>query len=201
MKTRLMLAAGMIMSIGLLAQNQTEVVRTDRSNDLKTMLSLDDKQYASIQKLNEKYATRRAEVRKETQNEMKALRTEREKEFEAVLTPEQKAKWETHKTEREAKRKEHQQEAVKNQQARVKRELLLSSEQAEKLFAENKAFGEKRKQLMDSKKSPADKDAFIKLRDDHKKTVQQILNEEQFKKWESMRNHRHPHRKGHHRGR
>lgn len=173
----------MVVSI-LIAQNEERGVR-NREN-MRSALSLDEKQDAAAKSINRKYATRQAELRKETRESRNALRSEREREFEALLTPEQKVKWEEIKATRVQERNQAHETAAAERQAELKSALELTDDQALKLNEANKTFAEKRKKLLEEP-GTVDGAAIKKLREEHQEAVKKVLSEEQLKKLKEMR--------------
>ena len=97
----------MISSI-MFAQSQMKdpAARAARQSEkMKSVLSLNEAQYASIRDINEKYADKysalkREEIAKKNKHaEFSTLRKDHQKEIETVLTSEQKTKWENYKAE------------------------------------------------------------------------------------------------------
>jgi Spy/CpxP family protein refolding chaperone len=82
---------------------------------MKTVLSLDDAQYASIKEIHKNYGQKHHDLNKE-----------REAEISKVLTPEQNSKWTAYKKERHERR-------VKEREDRMKSRFSLTDEQMDKL--------------------------------------------------------------------
>jgi hypothetical protein len=161
---------------------------------MKTDLALNDTQYAAIKNINEKYAAKQATLKMDSSahETFKALHQEKDKEIQAVLTPEQKTKWETFKVQRNETRKRKVTERLEGNDARMKSDLSLSDDQFTKMQAANKSFREKVKTLkgQSSGEQLRDNPEFKKLKTDHDAAVKNILTEEQFAKWMSLRSER-----------
>lgn len=198
-KKSLMFSALMMVTTIIFAQNLVKdpnefaVRQTER---MKTVLSLDDKQYASIKGINEKYAVKQSELRKDSErvkNEkhsaMSEIKREKENEVKTVLTPEQQKTWEEHKSAQAEKRKQHRGKVSERHGSRMKTALSLSDEQSEKIAQLNAEFKAKaealKKETGDGKEF--DKEGFKKLRAEREASMKQILTEEQYKKWSEMK--------------
>jgi Spy/CpxP family protein refolding chaperone len=105
MKKNLMLVGAMLISTIIFAQRES----------MKTVLSLNDAQAASIKEINTKYGQKHQDLYKE-----------REAEISKVLTPEQNTKWTAYKKERHEKR-------MKEREERMKQRYSLTDEQVQKL--------------------------------------------------------------------
>ncbi|MCW5910612.1 MAG: hypothetical protein KIT62_06030 [Cyclobacteriaceae bacterium] len=181
MKKSMMLVAGMIAGAVVFAQeNQGERRGHSPRESMKNVLMLDETQDATIRSINKKYAEDFAvlwhdstQSREEKRQEIKSLRDKREKEINAVLTPEQNEKWKAHKEARAAQQKERMKKAIEKRDARMKAELSLTDEQAEKLKAARKDYAEK----------------TAKLKAEHDAKVKSILTDEQLKKMKAKRSH------------
>ena len=174
-----------------------------RTEKMKTVLSLDEKQYAVVSRINEKYALQRSEIWKDTagtrdekRSSLRALHAAHEKEISAVLTPEQQAQWQAHKVEHAKKRKEHITQVRSNYHNRLRQTLSLTDEQSARMQEADRKFMEKLKSLRkgtDGTSKP-DRATMRKLRTEHEAAVKSILTTEQFDKWillrEEMKNKR-----------
>lgn len=171
-----------------------------QAEKMKSELSLNDTQYASIKSINQKYKDKHIAIRKDStlskenkMSKMKGLHEEREKEVNAVLTPAQSTKWKTLKKEKTAARKEEHKKEKAERDAKLKSDLSLSDDQFTKLKAANKTFHDKAKNL----KKGTDKAEFKKLHDEHDANVKNILSAEQYQKWQTMKADWKGKRKGH----
>jgi periplasmic protein CpxP/Spy len=196
MKKGLMLIMVMMISSVMFAQHRGHdpLVRADRNSEaLKSVLSLNDAQYATIKDINRKYAEKYVALkqnsgpREEKHETFKALHNDHRKEIEAVLTPEQKTSLNTFRAERHEKRKQNLEKRISKHEAQLKSELALSDDQFAKLQAINKDFVGKMKALHESDNSPADKSAFKQLRSEHHSAVKGILTQEQWEKWNTIK--------------
>lgn len=167
---------------------------------MKTVLALDQQQYATIRDINERYSKRAEELKANGQvtdrTQLQALRSDRRQEVEAVLTPAQKEKWEIYKRDRAEERMAyHEKRKAAGKDARIrhaekmKAELGLSDEQAEKMKAANTKFRTDMHALRSASQSSGTKDetALAKVRADHETAVRSILTAEQFEKWMQRR--------------
>lgn len=174
MKKSVLLVVGIIASAIVFAQgNEGERKGNSPRESMKEVLMLNNVQHSTIQNINKKYADdfstlRRdsTQSREEKREEMKTLRDKREKEINAVLTPEQNTKWKAHKEARVAQQKARMKQAGERRDAKMKADLSLTDEQANKLNA--------------ARKEHADKVAKLKVEHDAK--VKTILTDEQYKK-------------------
>lgn len=160
-----MLVGALMISTFIFAQRHG-----DHRQSMKTELSLDDAQYASVNEINKKYGEKH-----------RALRQERESEISKILTPEQSKKWETRRASR---------------QETLKTDLSMSDDQFTKFKEASKKFQDQMRELRDSGK--ADKASVKKIRDEHDAEVKSILKKDQYEKLQlikkySRRSHGHHH--------
>jgi hypothetical protein len=207
---------GIVLGIALLAtvvsfsqhkQKDPEGRAAHQTEKMKTLLSLDDTQYAAVRKINEEYAVRFMTFRQEKDSHnndrreaIKKLREEKDKELASVLTADQQTKWRSFREERKSTRKVKKMELRAKKKEDLKTTLSLTDEQALKLDHEREAF---RKKIMsvksDSGLSEADrKQKIVALKSAHESSVKNILASEQFAKWKSIKDdHRSRHHKKH----
>lgn len=195
MKKSLMLGVWMMAATLVMAQPRSKDAHQHSGRNaekMKTELSLDDEQYASIKKINEKYAGRHLMLRRDSTLErdqklveMKALRADRKKEVDAVLTPDQKTKWAAYREARAEKIKSRMSERQARHAGRMKEALSLTDEQQARMKAARETFKEKAEEARNNPNfSETEKRSEIKkLKSVHEETVKSILTEEQFKKW------------------
>jgi protein CpxP len=207
MKTKLMLIMVMMSTIIFAQKKDHDPGRhaAARSEKMKTALSLNDTQYATIKGIDNKYAAKYSELRKDSSERFKkhdaakALQAEREKEIQAVLTPEQKTKWAAYKAERIEKRKDKMKKGNEKFEARIKSELSLSDDQLAKVKIANQNFRDKLSALKNRKDADAhDKAELKKIRAEHDATIKGILSDEQFKKWTDLKSETKEHHNRHH---
>jgi hypothetical protein len=203
MKKSLMMVAAMMISSFIFAQHNPDKHKGEHSVDnMKTVLSLDDNQYATVQGIQKKYGSRYAELKKDStmakekkRHAIKSLRSEQQKEIKAILTPDQKTKWDAYRAEQKTKRKAEKNKTREQHAIKMKETLSLSDDQFTKMQALNKDFSKKIK--AEKKDGKKDKDAFKKLKEEHETAVKSILSDQQFEKWKSMkadRKSKHSHR-------
>ncbi len=204
MRKNFLLVIAMMMSTIIFAQHHKgDGKRHDPSETMKTVLSLNDNQYATIKGINKKYAEKQTSLRQDTlqsrdakHDAVKSLNQERKQEIQAVLTAEQNAKWKAYKTEQKTKRKEEHQKAVEKHQAEMKAALSLSDEQTEKMKLAGNDFKEKLHAAR--KDNKGDKAELKKLKTEYETVVKGILTEEQYQKWTSLKAEKRNHHKGKH---
>src|SRR4051812_25117962 len=197
MKKILIFSCAIFMCTGAFAQRygkQDSLRRGDLQTDkLKTELSLNDNQYATLKSINKKYADKQHALREkekkahaESRAAMKSMRTEREKEVKAVLTPEQQKKWDTLKAAKIGQHKNYRKGAIKDREAHLKSELALSDDQFTKFQVAKTVMKEKVDSLKKTTGSADDnKAALKKIREDYKTTMKSILSADQYQKWTS----------------
>ncbi|HEY9049867.1 MAG TPA: hypothetical protein VIN08_28405 [Ohtaekwangia sp.] len=212
MKKSIVLVVVMMVSTIIFAQRNGKPHHKHNGDELekmKTELSLNDKQYATIKGIGDKYSEKFKALRKDSTQArekkfvaLRSLREEKDKEVTAVLTSEQKAKWDTYKADRAAKKKEERKQAAEKRAQKMKTALSLSDDQFAKIQAENKSFKEKVQTLKQSKDASAkpDESKFKAIMDEHDAHVKAILTPEQYQKWSSMKKDMYKkHGKGHER--
>lgn len=120
MKQILSLVGAMMISTFIFAQNDAapQRIRGPREN-MKSVLSLDEKQMSAIDAINKKYHEKSTEQRK-------GLNEQRQTEISKVLTPEQNKKWTDY-------RKERADKFAKVRDERLKKDLSLTDDQLNKL--------------------------------------------------------------------
>lgn len=179
--------------------------RKDRYETMKTVLSLDEKQDASIKAIQAKYAEKQRNLYKDSllaadakRASSKELQKERKKEIDAVLTPAQKTTWESYKKEQAAKRKEQHKQNIEKRYTEMKTSLSLSDDQVSKIKAADEAFRKKIQETRQKNKSDkGDKTAFKTLKAEHDAAIKNILTEEQLKKWSSIKEEKRSQHKRH----
>ena len=182
--------------IGFAQQKQKDPQKkaNHQSEKMKTMLSLDDVQYAAVKKINEEYAVRflafrRAEKPVDNRAALKELREEKHKEIAAVLTPEQETKWKTFREERKASKKARITEVHGKRKNELKVALDLTDEQLADLEAERETFTKNKNAIKNEAGLPdADRKQKIKaLKSEHNTAVKAILSPEQYEKFRSIK--------------
>lgn len=203
MKKYVMLGVWMMAATLLIAQphsKQGHQHSGKNADKMKTELSLSDEQYASIKKINEKYAGRRLALRHDSTTvadqriaEVKALKAEREKEIDAVLTPDQKTKWTALREARAEKMKARKYERQTQHSAHLKELLSLSDDQQASMKAARTTFSQKAGQIRDDDSLTRDDKVteIRKLKNNHEEAVKSILTEDQFKKWNALKAKQH----------
>jgi hypothetical protein len=195
MKKSIMLGVWMMAATLLVAQHHSKSPERNaekQAEKMKTELSLNDVQYASIKNITEKYADKQRVLgqdstlaRSEKSRKHESMRTDREKEINAVLTPEQKTKWSAYKDKQAEKRRERIAESQVKHAARQKSVLSLSDEQQAKMQGAEETFKQRALQIRDESKDDRH-EAIRKLKADHEATVKTILDENQFAKWKEL---------------
>jgi hypothetical protein len=195
MKKSIMLGVWIMAATLLVAQPHPKNLHRNADKQvekMKTELSLNEVQYASIKNITKKYADRQRLLgqdstlaRTEKSRKHASLRTDREKEINAVLTPEQKTKWSAYKDRQAEKRKGRIAESQKKHAARLKSVLSLSDEQQAMMQDAEETFKQRALQIRDESKDDSH-EAIRKLKADHEATVKTILDENQFKKWKEL---------------
>jgi hypothetical protein len=173
---------------------------------MKTELSLNDEQYASIKSIDEKYREKHHALKKDStlakgskSTEMKAIHKEREKEITSVLTKDQQEKWKTYQQAKAETRKANHKKEKAERTEKLKTALSLSDDQSSKMEKANQNFHQKMKALKKDRKSKEKNMAdFKKYRDEHETEIKAILTSEQFEKYETLKQEKrkeHKHRK------
>jgi Spy/CpxP family protein refolding chaperone len=194
MKANLMVVVAMLMSSLVFAQGHRNGGghHGQHADKMKSVLSLTDEQYARVKSIDEKYAAKFSEFRKdstarrENRDAMKSLRTQRESEIESVLTPEQNTKWDAHRAEQMKKHREKRRAHHAKMQEHMKSELNLTDDQESRLKSSNEKFRSKLKTWNDTEKKE-NHEEFKKYKAEHVAEVKSILTPEQFEKWKSIR--------------
>jgi Spy/CpxP family protein refolding chaperone len=170
---------------------------------MKTALSLNDEQYASIKAIDEKYRTKHHALKKDTAatkadkvDAMKAIHKERSKEIAGVLTSEQQDKWKAFNKAQSAQRKADRAKAKAERRENLKTTLALTDEQASKMEAIDKKFHAKMK-ASKKEESPKDKKKalFKQYRDEHDAEIKAILTPDQLEKYQAIKSERRKQRK------
>jgi hypothetical protein len=197
MKKSILLSMAMMISVMIYAQHKEKdpaeraAHQTER---MKSQLSLNDAQYASVKTINEKYAKkfsalRNDDAKQEKRNEVKSLKDLRQQEINAVLTPEQQQKWQAYREQKQEQGKAHRGERMDQRREDWKTALGLTDEQAKKMEAEQIKFHGLLKEIKANTTidTPAKKLATEKVKQSHKKAVEEILTPDQFAKWKKIK--------------
>jgi Spy/CpxP family protein refolding chaperone len=191
----------MVVSTIMFAQGKMDPVeRSARQADkMKTELALDDVQSKAVKAINEEFALKFSNVRRdstlskdEKQKKMRNLHQEKDAAIGKILTPEQKEKWASQRAARTNKHRAHMGRHHGDRAMRMQEKLSLSDDQASKIKAIDKEFGEKFRALR-SDSTLAHEDTREKakmLRQEHHSKTKSVLTEEQFKKWEEQKSER-----------
>ncbi len=197
MKRSIMLIGALVISSAIFAQKRDKHPGAAAPMEkLRTELSLDDQQFATIKGINKKYAEQFSQLRNDSTADkgdkrvaLKDLRNKRANEINAVLTPNQKTKLEKLKADRAEKRKDKVKFRNEQRQAQMAKVLSLTDDQALKVKEANKTFVEKAKVVREQSRDDknATKEAMKNLRKEHESAMQSILTKDQFAKWKDMR--------------
>ncbi len=216
MKKIMMVLSAALISVSVLGQhpghhgkNRDRVAQADK---LKSVLSLDEKQYAKAKEIDAKYAEKAKELRREDSaarmkrnDALKSLREEKSNEIDGLLTPEQKTKLAAHRAEQKQQHQEKRKEKLQKREEFLKKELSLSDDQQKAMRKSAEKFRGKAKELHQREGSPESKKADLrKMRDEHDAEMKSILSAEQYQKWVTLKHEqkKHPRNKkggrGHH---
>lgn len=159
---------------------------------MKEVLSLSDEQYASVKSVNQKYAEKFREMRKESstsREDYRKLQQQKRSEINSVLTDAQQQTWKEYRAEQRTERKKSFENRKKDRIEKMKSSLDLSDDQIKKLQDANQKFAKQRKALMtDSSLTKEEKKTKFKaLSGEQDAAVKGILSPEQYKKWKSER--------------
>ncbi|HEX6227147.1 MAG TPA: hypothetical protein VFZ52_22160 [Chryseolinea sp.] len=167
-----------------------------QADKMKTELSLDDVQYKAVKSINEDFAHKQMNLRRdstllrqEMQKRTRSLRQEKDIAIGKVLTEDQKAKWNSYRTSQASKHKAGVAKYRGEHAQRMKETLSLSEEQTAKIKTLDKEFADKFHTLRnDSTVAREDlRDKAKKLRDEYRSRTKSVLTEEQYKKWERQK--------------
>lgn len=191
----------MVVSTIMFAQGKVDPVeRSARQADkMKTALALDDVQSKAVKAINEEFALKFSNVRRDStltkearHKQMRTLHQEKDAAIGKILTPEQKEKWASHRSAKSNKHKAAMRRHHGERSKRMQEKLSLSDDQASKIRAIDREFGEKFRALR-SDSTLARDDAREKaktLRQEYHSKTKSVLTEEQFKKWEEQKSER-----------
>jgi hypothetical protein len=199
MKRIITLGLAMGISAAIFAQQHRRSagdISSSRTDKMKTELALTDEQYSSIKNINEKFAGDIARLRQDTtlgrqnfHDQIKNIRKQREREIELVLDKQQKDKWKTIKDAQ--KERAHKGNHIRRGHGHrdLKTSLSLTEEQSAMLDKQFRVFKEKSSVIRsDAKLSDEQKKEKLGLlRAENERVVQQILNQDQFKKWKEIK--------------
>jgi hypothetical protein len=118
MKKNVMLTFALLMSImswGQSGNQEPAKAATNQTDEMKSVLSLNDTQYTAVRDINQKYAEKIGAIHKDAQSahdkqrdEIKSLKNQRDKDLKTVLSPEQQTKWEGYRMgKKEARHNRH----------------------------------------------------------------------------------------------
>ncbi len=202
MKKSVMLGVWMLSATFLFAQHHSKDAEQRASRHaerMKTELSLNDDQFASVKTINKKYANRHIAIRRDSSmtrdqkyEQFKDLRMERKEEIESVLTPDQKVKWEVARKKRTEKMREKAADRKAKRDKFLKEELALTDDQQTKMETARKSVKGKLDHLRaNTSLSKDEKHAEMKqIRAEYESSVRQVLTDEQFNKWQQLKERR-----------
>jgi Spy/CpxP family protein refolding chaperone len=163
-------------------------------------LNLSEEQKAKLKALREESRKEREALQKndnitvkEWRAKMEEQRKAQREKFQSILSEEQKVQLQKSKEERKARF----QERAKERMEKMKAELKLTDEQSGKLKASREAMSEKIKSLREDQSltDESRKEQVKELMKKQKEEMKSILTEEQLKKLEEKKRHRHSRKK------
>jgi hypothetical protein len=194
MKKNVMMVIALVISTVAFAQVKQNGHRNagGQSDKMKQVLSLSDEQYASVKSVNQKYAEKFKELRKDggtSRDDFRTLQQERRAEINAVLTEAQQQSWKEYRAEQRAQHKKSFDSRKQDRMEKMKTSLELSDDQVKKLQDVNRKSAEQRKALMsDTALTKEEKKAkFRALSAEQDAAVKGILSPEQYEKWKNER--------------
>lgn len=205
MKKNMLLIGLMLVSTMIFAQRKVDPMEraVKQAENLKKELGLDEVQYNAITAINEAYAAKHAEVRRDTslskearRDKMRKLQQEKDTAFDKVLTEEQNKKLAAHRAGQLKKHKARMAKRHGDHAERMQKNLSLTDEQTSKIQAIDKVYGEKFRALK-SDSTMAKEDLRTKaklLREEYKVEAKSVLTKAQFEKWETLKADRKRHR-------
>jgi hypothetical protein len=198
MKKNGMLTFLMLLSTILFAQQghvDPSQKASKEAEQMRKELALTEAQYASVKSINEKYALKAQEIRAdssaakdESKDKFKAARSEKDSELKKVLTAEQMAKWNAIKSSKKQSKAVSKGKGGKYGE-KVKSDLSLSDDQYVKFQALNKQIKDRHVEVKNNSalSDEQKKDELKKLKKEHNEKMKTILNEDQLKKWNDMK--------------
>jgi len=198
MKKSVMFLGLMMVSTIIFAQKKVDPMEraAKQADKMKTELSLDDVQYKAVKAINEDYAGKQTQLWRDStlskearQSQTKTLRQEKEAALKKVLTDDQYKKLAANRSAASKKHKGHMAKHHGDRAQRMQKSLSLTDDQAAKVKAIDKEFGQKFRALRtDSTMAKEDARAKAKLlRQEYHSKTKSVLTEEQFKKWEEQK--------------
>jgi Spy/CpxP family protein refolding chaperone len=201
MKKIMIFLGMMVASTIMFAQPRVDPMEraAKQAEKMKTELGLDEVQFNAVKAINEEYAGKLNQIRRdstlsreEKHTQMRTFHQERDAAFKKVLTAEQHKKLAANRSEQKNK---HRAKMAKHQGAhaeRIQKELSLTEDQAAQLKGVNREFGQKVRALRsDSTVAEEDRKAKIQqVRQEYQSKIKTILTDEQVKKWETLKSER-----------
>jgi Spy/CpxP family protein refolding chaperone len=188
----------MIVSTIIFAQRTVDPMEraAKQADKMKTELSLDDVQYKAVKAINEEYADKQIQVRRDSAlskesryNKMRTLHHEKNAALKKVLTEEQHKKLVASRTAHANKHNARMARRHSDRAQRMQKNLSLTDEQTAKIKAIDKEFADKFR-LLRGDSTLAKEDSRVRarqLREEYQSRTKSVLSEEQLKKWESQK--------------
>jgi len=167
-----------------------------QADKMKAELALDDVQHKAVKAINEEYADKQIQVRRDSalskesrHNKVRTLHQEKNAALKKVLTEEQHKKLVASRAAHANKHKARMARHHSDRAQRMQKNLSLSDEQTAKIKAIDKEFANKFRLLRsDSTLAKEDSHAWARqLREEYQSKTKSILSEDQLKKWESQK--------------
>lgn len=198
MKKYVMIFGLMIGSAITFAQGKVDSMEraSKQADKMKAELALDDVQYQAVKAINEEYADKYFQLRRdsslskeERQKQAKILHEEKNAAIQKVLTDEQNAKWLPKQKAQAKKHSAHMKKTRGDHAMRMQKNLSLSDEQTSKIKTIDQEFAAKFRALKkDSTIAKEDSQQRTKqLLEEYRTKAKAILTEDQFKRWEDQK--------------
>lgn len=196
MRKYVMVLGMMMTSAIIFAQSKTNSYGRGigQADKLKKELALDDVQYKSVIAINEEYAEKIGDLKRdssisnESQHEqMRRMHHERDAAISKVLTSEQNAKWTSLRSDKRGKHSRSAPRSHEDHAARMQKSLSLTDEQVARIKTIDQEFVSKF-QALKNDSTLAREDSRSKshqLRKDYQTKTKAVLNQEQLAKWEA----------------
>ena len=198
MKKSIIFFGIMMVSTIIFAQRTVDPMEraAKRADKMKTELSLDEVQHKAVRAINEEYADKQIQVRRDSalskesrHNKMRTLHQEKNAALKKVLTEEQHKKLVASRAAHANKHKARMARHHSDRAQRMQKNLSLTEEQTAKIKAIDKEFADKFRTLRsDSTLAKEDSHARARqLKEEYHSRTKSVLSEEQLKKWESQK--------------
>jgi Spy/CpxP family protein refolding chaperone len=193
MRKYVMILGMMVVSTFIFAQSKRSP--NEQADRMKKELALDDVQFKSVNAINEEYAGKMEELKKDTaiskesrHEQMRTLHREKNVAIRKILTPEQSTKWAALGADKKGTHPAKARRSYEDHAVRMQKDLSLTDEQTAEIETIHKEFASKFDALKRDSTLARDnaRDKGHQLRKEYLSKTKAVLTEEQIARWEAQ---------------